>query len=151
MSLGTRRFLLAVCSWSAFAIFTSVFVATPALADSRLCATATIHESFVTPNGAEHAPGKLTLCRGQFSPSRAMHVGYVDGAPVGMFFSERGQSEAPRDNQPFMMFARDRVGRLHLYGFSVPCRDGMETFQFNDFPGRRGALVSTNVVAGLVR
>ena len=131
MSLGVKRFLLAVCGWSAFAILASVSAATPTLADSRLCATATIHESFVTPNGAEHAPGKLTLCRGRFSPSRAMHVGYVDGASVGMFFSERGRSEAPTDDEPFMMFARDRAGRLHLYGFSAPCRDGMETFLFS--------------------
>jgi len=140
MSLGASRLLLAVCGWTAFAILVSASVATPVLADSRLCTTAAIEETFVTPNGAEHAPGKLTLCRGPFSPSRAMHVGYVDGAPVGMFFSERGQSEAPTDDEPFMMFARDRVGRLHLSGFSVPFSGGMETFLFSDFPGMRASL-----------
>ena len=139
MNLGTRRVMLAVCCWSALAIFTSVSVTTPALADSRLCTTALIHESFVTPGGAEHAPGKLTLCRGRFSPSRAIHVGYVDGAAVGMFFSERGQSEAPTDTKPFMMFARDRAGRLYLYGFSVPYREGMETFLFGGLPGTQAS------------
>ena len=140
MRPGTKRRLPAVWRWSALVILGFVSVVTPALADSRLCATATLHESFVTPGGAEHAPGKLTLCRGRFSPSRAMHLGYVDGAAVGMFFSERGRSEAPTDDEPFMMFARDRLGRLHLYGFSAPCPGGMETFLFSDFPGMRASL-----------
>ena len=75
----------------------------------------------------------------------------ADGVAVGMFFSERGQSEAPTDDEPFMMFARDRVGRLHLYGFAVPFPGGMETFLFGDFPGTRSALAKTNVVTDLVR
>jgi hypothetical protein len=63
-----------------------------------------------------------------------MYVGYVDRAAVGMLLSRRGLSEAPADTSPYMMFARDRAGRLHLYGLAIPCREGMETFRFEVHP-----------------
>jgi hypothetical protein len=133
MKHGARGILPAV--WPALAILVILSVSTPTVAETRACATATLDEPFVMPGGTEHAPGKLTLCRGlEYSPTRTMYVSYVDRASVGMLFGERGRSEAPTDNEPYMMFARDRKGRLHLYGFAVPCREGMETFMFGGFP-----------------
>ena len=129
MKHGAERLLTAVCAPTALAILALVFAVAPAVAETRVCVTSTVSEPFVMPGGFEHAPGNLRLCHGsEYSPSRMMHVGYVDRTPVGMLFSRRGLSEAPTDTKPFMVFARDRQGRLHLYGFSVPGRDGMETF-----------------------
>ena len=111
--------------------------AVPAAASGGSCATAVVSERFVLPDGSEHAPGKITLCPNQATPSQAMHVGYVDRAPIGLFFSHRGRSEAPVETQPYMMFARDRRGWLHLYGLATPVAGGMETFLFDQFPSRR--------------
>jgi len=127
MKHGAERHLTAVCARTVLAILALVLLAAPAMA--RVCVTSTVSEPFVMPGGFEHAPGNLRLCHGpEYSPSRMMHVGYVDRAPVGMLFSRRGMSEAPTDTEPYMVFGRDRQGRLHLYGFSVPGTNGMETF-----------------------
>ena len=124
--------------WSVVVVLTILFVATPALAQTRVCATATLDEPFVLPGGSEYAPGKLTLCRAPvYTASQTMYVGYVDRYPVGMLFSRPGLSEAPGDSEPYMMFSRDRAGRLHLYGLAIPCHEGMETFQFEAFPKRQ--------------
>jgi hypothetical protein len=129
MNHGAERRLTAVCAGTALAILALVLLAAPAVAETRVCVTSTVSEPFVMPGGFEHAPGNLRLCHGpEYSPSRMMHVGYVDRAPVGMLFSRRGLSEAPTETRPYMVFGRDRQGRLHLYGFSVPGTDGMETF-----------------------
>ena len=119
MKHGAARLLTAVL----------IFAAAPAVAEIRMCVTSNVPERFVMPGGSEYGPGNLRLCHGpDYSPSRMMHVGYVDRAPVGMLFSRRGLSEAPADTKPFLVFARDKQGRLHLYGFSVHGKDGMETF-----------------------
>jgi len=146
MRHDTRGLLPKACIWSAVVVLTALFLTAPALAESRTCATTTLDEPFVLPGGFEHAPGKLTLCRAAVhTPSKAMYVSYVDRAPVRMLFSRRGLSEGPAENEPYMMFARDRAGRLHLYGLAIPCRDGMETFEFEDFPSDQ-ARVSTQAL-----
>jgi hypothetical protein len=135
MKHGTRGLLLTASAWSAAAVLALLSVSGPAAAETRVCATITIDEPFVMPGGVEHAAGRLTLCRSlEYSPSRTVYVGYIDRAPVGMIFGQRGLSEAPTESDPYMMFARDRWGRLRLYGLSIPCREGMETFLFDGFP-----------------
>ena len=131
MRMGVRGFLLTASIWIAIAVFAVFVVPGAAMAETRVCATATLDEPFVMPGGSEHAPGTLTLCRSAgYTPSRAIHVGYVDRRPINMLFSYRGLSEAPTTSEPYMMFSRGESGMLQLYGFSVPCQDGMETFLF---------------------
>ena len=131
MRRGARGLLLTASIWTAIAAFTVFVVPGAAMAETRVCATATLDEPFVMPGGAEHPPGKLTLCRSaNYTPSRAIHVGYIDRRPISMLFSVRGRSEAPTVTEPYMMFSRDRAGRLRLYGFAAPSQDGMETFLF---------------------
>jgi hypothetical protein len=143
MSHPTRRFLPTTSARSGLAILALLLLSAPALADTRVCTTTELDEPFVLPSGLEHAPGKLTLCRGlEYSPTRTIYVGYVDRAPVEMLVSQRGFSEAPTDPVPYMMFARDREGRLHLYGLSIPFHAGVETFLFDAFPFA-GPRVST--------
>ena len=120
------------------ALFVLFLTVSPAAANGS-CATAEVTERFVLPDGSEHGPGKITLCPDQSTPAQAMHVGYVDRAPIGLFLSHRGLSEAPVETRPYMMFARDERGRLHLYGFAAPTSSGMETFLFDEFPTRRVA------------
>ncbi len=123
--------------WAVVAALAILLVSGPVVAEARVCSTVTLDEPFVMPDGSEHEPGKLTLCRTPvYTPSQAMYVSYVDRAPIGMLFSSRGLSEAPTDREPFMMFARRGDGLLHLYGLGVPCREGMETFRFEEFPAR---------------
>ena len=131
MRMRAGGLLLTASIWTVIAVFAVLVVPGAAMAEARVCATATLDEPFVMPGGSEHAPGKLTLCRSaNYTPSRAIHVGYVDHRPINMLFSFRGLSEAPTTTEPYMMFSRDESGRLQLYGFAVPCRDGMETFLF---------------------
>jgi hypothetical protein len=138
MQRDTNGRLTRVCAWSVTTLIIIFYATAPVAAEARACATVKIDESFVMPGGSEHAPGMLRLCQGgAFSPSRALHVGYVDGDQVGMLISQRGLSEAPTDDQPFMIFARDHRGRLHLYGLALPCAEGMETFLFEGFPSRQ--------------
>ena len=147
MRHGSR--CLSPTAWSVMALLAILLVANPVITEARTCATVTLDEPFVMPGGFEHAPGKLTLCRASaYSPSQAMYVSYVDRAPVGMLFSLRGSSEAPSDREPYMMFARDRAGRLHLYGLAIPSRDGMETFRFGDFPSRQTRVVTRAPIRG---
>jgi hypothetical protein len=120
------------------ALFVLFLTVSPAAANGS-CATAEVTERFVLPDGSEHGPGKITLCPDQNSPVQAMHVGYVDRSQIGLFLSYRGRSEAPVETRPYMMFARDERGRLHLYGFATPVADGMETYLFDEFPSRRVA------------
>jgi hypothetical protein len=143
MRHGTRRSLPTASVRSAVAILALLLLSAPTLAETRLCTTTELDEPFVLPSGLEHAPGRLTLCRSlEYSPSRTIYVGYVDRAPVEMLVSQRGFGEAPADPVPYMMFARDREGRLHLYGLSIPSHQGVETFLFDAFPFA-GPRVST--------
>ena len=145
MKQGAARLGSPVWAWTALAILALVFAAAPAVAEFRVCVTGTVSEPFVMPGGFEHGPGNLRLCHGpEYSPSRMMHVGYVDRSPVGVLFSRRGLSEAPTDTKPFIVFARDKQGRLHLYGFSVLGRDGMETYLLED-PAVSSAQLSKQV------
>ena len=137
MRYGARRVLLATCAWTVLGVFALVLTSAPAVAYDGDCATSTLEERFVLPDGSQHAAGKITLCRSQSTPSVAMYVGYVDRAPIGLFYSHRGRAEAPTQTEPYMMFARDQQGLLHLYGLALPISSGMETFLFAEFPGRR--------------
>lgn len=133
---GARKGIRAMQStWVKASIWTiavvAILVSGSAMAESRFCATATLDEPFVMPDGSEHAPGKLTLCRGvDYTPSIAVHVGYVNRRPINMLFSDRGLSETRDQTDPYMIFSRNKAGRLQLYGFSIPCPKGMETFLF---------------------
>jgi len=120
------------------ALFVLFLAVSPAAAGGG-CATAEVTERFVLPDGSEHGPGKITLCPDQASPAQAIHVGYVDRSPIGLFLSHRGRSEAAVEMRPYMMFARDQSGRLHLYGLATPVTGGMETFLFDPFPSPRAA------------
>jgi len=123
--------------WVAVGAVAILFLTGPVVAQARTCSTVDLDEPFVLPDGSQHAAGKLTLCRAPVSsPSEALYVSYVNRAPIGLLFGRRGRSEAPTDRQPFMMFARDHAGRLHLYGLGVPRQDGTETFRFERFPLR---------------
>jgi len=120
------RRLVVACAMATLVFLASVSAAS---ADVDGCITAEVPERFVLPDGDEYAPGKLTLCRNrQFSPARALLVGYVDRAAVGMLYAAPEANEPPADSDPFLVFVRDEEGKLHLHGYSVACRDGMESF-----------------------
>jgi len=122
-------------AWRVLLGITVLLASGAAMAETRVCTTTTLDEPFVMPGGTEHTPGKITLCHGlDYNPTLAMYVGYVDGEPIRMLFGYRGVSEAPTETEPYMTFARDQAGRLHLYGLAIPSRDGMQTFLFDEFP-----------------
>ncbi len=114
-----------------------------ARAEIGRCISADVPETFVLPGGAEFEPAKLTLCRNrQFSPARALLVGYVDRAAVGMLYALPEIGEAADGSEPFVLFVRDEEGKLHLRGYAVTCRDGMESFSIEGL-GRERIRVLT--------
>ena len=67
------------------------------------CASAVVSETFVLPDGSEHAGGKLTLCDRSYNPVRSFlgrmllveRVGAVDD-PVGLERRAGASPSAPR-------------------------------------------------------
>lgn len=116
-----------------------MLLASPASAKSRTCASTTMTEPFVLPGGLEHPPGELMLCHHlKYSPSKMLMLTYVDREPTGLLLGHRGQGESTTTTKPFMMFARDAAGRLHLYGYAMPRRGGLDTFTLAVAPGPGG-------------
>jgi len=108
-----------------------VLLALPGIAQAgqRLCTVATIQEPFVLPDGSEHAAGSLKICHLQHHyPSTDLLVSYVDGKNVGLLLGVAGHNESGPDAEPFMIFARDREGKLRLYGYALREAGGVATF-----------------------
>ena len=75
MSHGTRRLPPTASARFRVAIVALLLLSAPALTQARVCATTDLDEPFVLPSGLEHAPGKLTLCRGlEYSPTRTLYA-----------------------------------------------------------------------------
>jgi len=103
---------------------------------SAVCARATLAEPLVLPDGSSHPGGELTLCvHRDYSPVASLHETYVDGHPIGLLISRRGVSEGNSRDRPFMMFHRDRRGRLHLYGYATPVGQRWVTYLLGQQPG----------------
>jgi hypothetical protein len=101
----------------------------------------------VLPDGTEHASGAITLCQDlDFTPASALHVSYVDGMPIGMLLGNRSVAEAAGDDRPFMLFARDSGGLLHLRGYGVPGRGGFETYELG-LPGGERRVTTQQLFA----
>jgi len=103
-------------------------LATPASAGSGVCATATIAEPFVLPDGSRHPAGVLKLCHGgTFSPVSSFHTTFVDRMPVAMFLGHH-QTVAPAEDSAYaLLFARADDSQLRLIGYTLPSRGGAET------------------------
>jgi hypothetical protein len=100
------------------------------------CTSAYMNEGVLLPDGSSHPPGLLTICESRsISPVASHHSVHIDGMPVTMLISRRGRSEGGAERDPFVMLSRDSEGRLHLYGYALPARDRMVTYQL--VPGKR--------------
>jgi hypothetical protein len=98
-------------------------------AGQRLCTSATIEEPFILPDGSKHEAGALKICHLQkYYPTSTLLVSYVDGKNVGLMLGVAGPNEAGAASDPFLMFARDRDGRLRLYGYGLSEANGLATF-----------------------
>ena len=58
-----------------------------------------------------------------------MHRTYVDGKPVGLFVSRRGETESPNDTTPFFVFRRNGLGDYVLEGYAAHDGRRMRTYQ----------------------
>ena len=128
-TIGTRYSL---ALWVALVTLGGVTVA----AERGDCASVSMDEGFRLPDGSYHPAGVLTICeRRSISPVASHHSIHVDGMPVTMLISRRGQSEGAAERDPFVMLLRDGEGRLHLYGYALAAQDHMVTYQL--VPGKR--------------
>jgi hypothetical protein len=100
-----------------------------AVAGTGVCATATLEEPFVLPDGSEHPAGRLTLCRdGRYSPVSAMHRTFVNRMPVGIFNGREEQgAQLADDENYFMLFTRRSDRPLRLVAYSLPDYGGSQT------------------------
>jgi len=116
----------------------------PARAGSRgHCTTAILEEPFQTPDGSLHAAGKVTLCEsGIFSPVASLHSIFVNGLPVAMSLSRRGQAEDGTDQGAFVMLTRDVAGLLHLAGYARPSGGRLVTYELQTSPRARARQVA---------
>ena len=140
MSRVLRRWLLP-------SLMAATVLATPAAfaATNDACVSANINAPFWLPDGALHAPGRLTLCSvREFSPVSNLHRLDVDGRTVGVFLSRKRVAEAPGVS-PEIVFSRDAVGNLKLLGYSLPDREGALAFRLDAARPLRG----TSAVARL--
>ncbi|HEX5043522.1 MAG TPA: hypothetical protein VFV75_11485 [Candidatus Polarisedimenticolaceae bacterium] len=117
-----RRWLLSILMAAAAAPATFA-------AANDACVSANINAPFWLPDGALHAPGKLTLCSvREFSPVANLHRLDVDGMTVGVFLSRKRVAEGTGIN-PEIVFSKDAVGNLKLLGYSLPEREGTLAFR----------------------
>ena len=121
----------------------------PAVASARVCATAQIDESFVLPDGSAHEPGALKLCRGtDYNPATTLHSSFVNNMAVGMLFGRSSASESAGNEQPFLVFVRNDLGQLRLFGYALPGEDGMETFRLEKpRGGKKSRVITTTLTA----
>jgi hypothetical protein len=114
-------------------------------ASDNACVSANIGTPFWLPDGALHAPGKLTLCSvREFSPVSNLHRLDVDGRTVGVFLSRKRQAEGT-GLSPEIVFSKDAAGNLRLLGYSMPEREGVLAFRLPTARPLRG----TSTVARL--
>jgi len=126
-------------TWLVFLLAT-VPAAGAAVAGGGPCFSVSVDQAMVLPGGAEYAPGTLTICVTRaLSPVAALHKTYVDGKPVAMLMSRTGVGEGAGDGRPFVMFQRDGLGRLHLYGLAAPSGGRMANYRL-----WQGARLSSN-------
>lgn len=129
----------------ALLFFCSFFAPGSALAAGG-CTSAPIPETFLLPDGTEHAPARLTVCIDRrYSPVSALHLVRVNGMSVGMHLSRHSTSEGPGSGDAFMMFNRGTDGRLYLVGYANPGRDGMEIYTLR--PSARRKTVDSRRMA----
>lgn len=141
MSRVLRRWLLPTLMAAA------AVLAVPAAlgASNDACVSANINAPFWLPDGALHAPGRLTLCSvREFSPVANLHRLDVDGKTVGVFLSRKRVAEGPGVS-PEIVFSRDAIGNLKLLGYSLPDREGALAFRLDPARPLRG----TSAVARL--
>ena len=100
-----------------------------ASAAGRSCVTAKLDAPLILPDGSEHPAGSLSLCKTRHeSPVSTLYEAFVDKISVGLLQGHRVDTEASGEGPPYLMFLRDSAGRLRLYGFADPKRDGIEAF-----------------------
>ena len=138
MSRVPRRWLLPI-------LMAIAGLAVPAAfgASTDTCVSANINAPFWLPDGALHAPGRLTLCSvREFSPVSNLHRLDVDGRTVGVFLSRKRLAEGS-GIIPEIVFSKDCAGNLTLLGYSWPGREGMIAFRLPPAsPARRAPAVA---------
>jgi hypothetical protein len=92
------------------------------------CASAVVSETFVLPDGSEHAGGTLTICDRRYNPVRSLVGTYVDGVAVGWFVSDRRRTEMSDQGKETIVFRRDAAGRLRLAAFAAAGVRGSDLF-----------------------
>ena len=95
------------------------------------CVAANIPAAMVLPDGSSHDAGVVRVCLTRtHSPVAGMHKAYVDGHMIGVFISERTQTEGlSEDGRPYLQFIDNGSGEWHLVGYAVPAGDHMESFR----------------------
>jgi hypothetical protein len=98
------------------------------------CATAQVPNSMIMPDGSTHDAGKLRVCTDQdYSPVSSLHTVYVNGRQVGMFLSQRSETEGLSDREePFFLFYRSRDGRLVFHAHAWPEDGRMQAYRLYD-------------------
>ena len=125
--MGSRRRVSRIGIVTLALVITGSFTGAAEAGRSR-CASAVVSETFVLPDGSEHAGGKLTLCDRSYNPVRSFLGTYVDGVAVGWFVTDRRRTELSAEGTETIVFRRDTAGRLRLVAFAAADARGFDLF-----------------------
>ena len=101
------------------------------------CLTVNLARPVIFPDGAEHAPGQLTLCDWKtYTPIAQIHRSYVDGHPIQMLMGTLTSNEREVTEPSEVFFRADGRGRLELLGYArtLQGRSVTVSFQRQDSP-----------------
>lgn len=98
------------------------------------CLRADVPAPFVLPDDTVHPAGTLTLCVTDYSPVASYHRVLVNGAPVGMLFSQRRVPEDKPAKEPVVLFRRNDAGELRLLGYIWPIADKSHAYVLQGEP-----------------
>ena len=98
-----------------------------AAAGNGPCFSVSVSDPVVLPGTDEARTGELTICTAhELSPVSTIHKAYFNGRHVAMLASTDAVGEASGEGEAQLMFNKDALGRLHLYGLAA-LEDGRMT------------------------
>lgn len=113
------------------------------------CLTVRVPAPLWLPDGSRHPAGSLKICNVEmYSPVSALHVVYLDGAPLEMIRSRLGRGGEPTTD-PYVEFLLDSSGSYRLVGCGWP--EGSEAELFTMLPATMDIRMSRERAAASER
>ncbi len=105
---------------AALAASAAAAVTTASASDLGRCQTAQVPAPVVLPDGRVYDAGQVRVCLSvEYSPVVQLHEVSVNGRPIGLFPGRDYAAESGADAAPFLLLARDALGRLELRGYTA--------------------------------